>query len=94
MDRTPDAHPATLPSLAQQKTYIIEQCRLLDRGAKLAILSLVMTEIADSESPSSSTATEGRDGVYINLDSISNTDLVANIYNIVHAHHMSLNSPV
>ena len=87
--------PATepLPSLAQQKTYIIENSRLLERGIKINILSLVQTWVYDEDSPPQTTIVNCRDGVNINLDKIPQ-DLVTNIFNIVKSQVASLNVPV
>lgn len=80
-----------LPSITQQKKFIIENSHMLNHESKLTILSIVLMEIGSSVvmEPSS------RKEVDIDLDSISsiNEDVITHIYNIVAARRDVLCQP-
>jgi hypothetical protein len=87
----------TLPSIGRQKTFIVENASILDRGTKIAILSIVMMELGDIVTSKKVVAETKRVGgeVDINLDVAAevNPEIVTHIYNIVRARRDTLNQP-
>ena len=84
--------PPRPPSLSQRKAFIVENAGILDRGTKLAILSVVMLEVG----PSVVREVGANREVNIDLDQISpeNEELITHIYNIVATRRQSLSQPV
>lgn len=83
---------ATVPSIEQQKTFIIENASILNRETKLAILSIVMMEVGPSVVMEPGGAQESD----IDLDAVAliNEEVITHIYNIIRARRAVLSRPV
>lgn len=83
--------PAALPSMSQQKAFIIDSIAMFSRELKVAIMSLVRMEVGDA--PLTDSTSEH--AVYVNLDLVeaSNPDIVTQIYNMVKARVNALSMP-
>ena len=89
-----------LPSIDQQKTFIIQNSGILNRDTQLIILSLVMMEVGATVSTPTGVrniimATGGGREVDIDLDAIAeaNGEVLSHIYNIVHTRREALSIP-
>jgi hypothetical protein len=89
--RGPAPTEPRVPSLSQQKTFIVENTGILNHETKIAILSIVMMEIG----PAVVMETGGAKDVDINLDSVAsiNEEVINHIYNIVCARREALSHP-
>lgn len=99
--------PGQLPSLAQQKRFIVDNVAVLNRETKISILSIVMMEIgatvpeeaAGAKGPSGGARSvmyeSGGREVDIDLDAVGaiNPEVLTHIYNIVHARREQLSQP-
>ena len=89
-----------LPSLAQQKRFIVDNVAVLNKETKIAILSIVMMEIGPAAGPEGEPTKlvvyeSGSREVDIDLDAVGelNQEVLAHIYNIVHARREVLSQP-
>ena len=84
-----------LPGIARQKAFIVESAAILDKGTKLAILSLVMLEVGVAAVVELHTPHASREEVDINLDVVAaaSEDVLGHIYNIVRARREALSRP-
>lgn len=82
---------SSVPSVSQQKAFIIENAGILNRDTKLVILNIVMMEVGKDAIVESGSAKE----VDIDLDRVSaiNEEVLPHIYNVVAARRESLNQP-
>ena len=73
-----------IPTLNNQKKFIIENAYILNKEMKINILSIIIIEIEDMQN-SIISENVGMHGVNINLDSIEliNPTLITHIYNII-----------
>jgi hypothetical protein len=78
-----------VPSMARQKTFIVENGALLDFETKKSILSIVMMEVGDGVLLENETTRE----LSVNLDQIDNAEVILHVYNIVRNRRESLNRP-
>ena len=88
------------PSLAKQKSFIIENEHILDIGTKQAILRLVLLDYGGQPPP----VVPGQDPVIleqngsreitVDLDSIARQETIAQIYNVVAHRRATLNEPI
>ena len=80
-----------LPSISQQKTFIVDNASILNRETRLAILTLVMMEVG----PSVVMGANGASGVDIDLDSVAtaNAEVISHIYNIMFMRREALSQP-
>jgi hypothetical protein len=87
----PGENASRVPSIGQQKTFIVENAGILNRETKLAIIAIVMMEIG----PSVVMETGGIKEVDINLDAVAeaNEEVLYHIYNIVQTRREALSQP-
>lgn len=99
--------PGKLPSLAQQKSFIVDNVAVLNRETKISILSIVMMEIGTSApgeaGPGEAAPAHSRPVMYesggrevdVDLDAVGaiNPEVLTHIYNIVHARREQLSQP-
>jgi hypothetical protein len=89
MSRATPAH--ALPSVAQQKSFIVTNASILNLETRSSILKIVMQEIGESVI----LKTAGRAEVNVNLDAVAekNEEVLGHIYNIVRARLDVLSQP-
>jgi hypothetical protein len=79
------------PSMAQQKSFIVENAGILNRETRLAILAIVMMEVGPGVVKEVGSARE----VDIDLDAVAaaNVEVLAHVYNIVLTRREALSQP-
>jgi len=89
-----------LPSINSQKSFIINNASILNKGIQQTILSLVMMEIGttvtiggETHVVVSDTGLPAEANIDLDLVGIISTDVLAHIYNIVLARRKILNEP-
>lgn len=82
----------SVPSISQQKTFIIENANILNRETQRTILSIVLMEIGASVIMEVGSAKE----IDIDLDAVvqKNEEVLLHIYNIVLTRRIALSHPV
>jgi hypothetical protein len=80
-----------VPGVSFQKTFIMDNAKILDHETRLAILSIVMMEIGSKAVFESGANKE----VDINLDVVAeeNDEVLTHVYNIVRARRETLSQP-
>ena len=83
------------PSLARQKTYIVENGDILNLATRKSILRIVLMDIGKSAADEQFVIIKNQASadVSLNLDKIDNPDVVLHIFNIVSNRRASLNEP-
>jgi hypothetical protein len=83
------------PSLARQKTYIVENGDILNLATRKSILRIVLMDIGNSAADEQCVIIKNQASadVSLNLDNIDNPDVILHIFNIVSNRRASLNEP-
>jgi hypothetical protein len=82
---------SVVPSISQQKAFIVENASILNKETQRIILYIVMMEIGTSVIMEVGSARE----IDINLDAVAqkNKEVFTHIYNIVHTRRLALSQP-